>query len=182
MTLGILVKNIMTKSIVKVDYDKTVQEAAKRMAKHRVGSIIIIKGDNPIGIITETDLNKRVVALAKNPKKLKVKDIMSSPLVFVEPNNDISEIIEKMEKHKIRRVPVVKKGKIVGIVSHTDIARAYPMALDLLTTRLKMREYQPSIEESSTSGICEVCGNYSEDLQFEDDQWICEKCKENSIV
>jgi len=167
MKLGILAKEIMTKRIVTIDCEKTVQEAAKEMVKYRVGSIIVLKDGKPIGIITETDLNKRVVALAKDPTKLKVKEIMSSPIVFVKPNDDVGEIVEKMQKHKIRRFPVLKKGKIVGIVTHTDIARTCPLQMDLLTTRLKIREFQPMIEETSTSGICEVCGNYSEDLRFE---------------
>ena len=178
MPLGILIKEIMTKPIVKIDYGKTAQQAAKEMVKHRVGSIVVTKKNNPVGIITETDLNKRVVSLAKDPKKLKVEDIMSSPLVFATPNDDVSDVIEKMEKHKIRRLPILRKGKIVGIVTHTDIARTCPTALDLLTTRLKMRQTTPSIEESSTSGICEGCGNYSENLQFVNDQWVCEECRE----
>lgn len=178
MALGILVKDIMTKPIVKIDHRKTVQQTAKEMIRHRVGSIIVLKNNNPIGIITETDINKRVVALAKDPKKLKAKDIMSSPLVFAYPKDDVSELIEKMQRYKIRRLPVVRKGKIIGIVTHTDIARTCPTSLDLLTTRLKMREHPASIEESSTSGICEACGNYSEDLQFVDDQWVCQECRE----
>lgn len=178
MVLDISVKEIMTKPIVKIDYGKTVQQAAKEMVKHRVGSIVIIKKNNPIGIITETDITKRIVAPAKDPKKLKVEDVMSSPLVFASPDDDVSEVIEKMEKHKIRRLPILQKRKIVGIVTHTDIARSCPMALDLLTTRLKMRETNPSIEETSTSGICEACDNYSEDLEFTDDQWVCEACRE----
>lgn len=182
MPLGILIKEIMTKPIVKIDYGKTVQQAAKEMVKHRVGSIIVIKKNNSIGIITETDLNKRIVALAKDPRKLKVEDIMSSPLVFASPDDDVNEVIEKMEKNKIKRLPVLRKGKIVGIVTHTDIARTCPTALDLLTTRLKMRETTPSIEESSTSGICEACGNYSEDLQFANDQWVCEECREQEKI
>lgn len=178
MALGIRAKEIMTKRIVTIDLEKTVWEAAKRMTKHRIGSIIVLKGKNPIGIITETDLNKRVVALAKNPKKLKVKEIMSSPLVFINPNDDVSEIVKKMEKHKIRRFPVLSEGRIVGIVTHTDIARTCPTKLDILTTRLKMRQFAPTIVESSTSGICEVCGNYSEDLRFINDQWVCEGCRD----
>jgi malate dehydrogenase (oxaloacetate-decarboxylating) len=116
MTVGILVKDIMTKPAVKIDNNKTVQQAAKEMAKYRVGSIIIIKNKNPIGIITETDLNKKIVAPAKDPRKLKVVDIMSSPVVFSHPNEDIVAAVEKMERHKVKRLPVISKGKIVGII------------------------------------------------------------------
>jgi len=178
MALGILVKDIMTKPAVKIDYNKTVQQAAKEMAKYRVGSIIIIKNKNPIGIITETDLNKKVVAPAKDPRKLKIVNIMSSPVVFSHPNEDIATAVEKMERHKVKRLPVISKGKIVGIITNTDIARASPEMIDILNFRLKMRSELPSIKETSTSGLCEVCGEYSHDLRFVDDQWVCENCRE----
>jgi CBS-domain-containing membrane protein len=178
MSTGILVKNIMTKSVIQVNHDKTVQEAAKIMVNHRVGSIIVVKNSNPIGIITETDINKKIVALGKDPKKIKVADIMSSPIAFSNPNEDIMITVEKMKKHKIKRIPVVDKGKIVGIVTDTDIARASPDMLDILNFRLKMRENEASIIESSTSGLCESCGGYSDDLKFVDDQWICDNCRE----
>jgi CBS domain-containing protein len=116
----------MTRPVIKIEYNKNVQTASKIMAKHRVGSIIIVKKNKPIGIITETDLNKKVVARALDPKKLKVKDIMSSPLVFILPSEDIIAAVEKMKKHRIKRMPVVEHGEIVGIITDTDIARASP--------------------------------------------------------
>lgn len=178
MTIGILVKNIMSKPAIQINHDKTVQDAAQVMVKHRVGSIIVVKDSNPIGIITETDINKKVVAPGKDPRKLKTKDIMSTPLVFSNPDEDILVTVEKMKKHKVKRIPVVERGKIVGIVADTDVARASPDMLDILDFRLKMRSFKPSVEESVTSGICEVCGEHSVDLQFVDDQWVCENCRE----
>ena len=178
MTTGILVKNIMTKPAIQVNYNKTVQEASKTMVKYRVGSIIVVKNNNPIGIITETDINKKIVAPGKDPKKLKAEEIMSSPIVFSNPEEDILVTVEKMKKYRVKRIPVVNKGKIVGIVTNTDIARASPDMLDILNFRLKMREEGSSVRESSTSGICESCGGYSDDLRFVDDQWICERCRE----
>ncbi len=178
MVIGILVKKIMTKPVIKIEHNKNVQTASKIMVKHRVGSIIVVKNDKPIGIITETDLNKKVVSRALDPKKLKVKNVMSAPLVFISPTEDITTAVEKMKKYKIKRMPVVEGGKIVGILTNTDIARASPELLDVLNYRLEMRYYQPKIKETSTSGLCEVCGEYSENLVFEDDQWVCENCRE----
>jgi len=178
MTIGIFVRDIMTKPVVKIDFNKTVQQAAKEMAEHRVGSIVVIKNKNPIGIITETDLNKKVVAPAKDPRKLKIVDIMSSPVVFSHPDEDIVVAVEKMERYKVKRLPVISKGRIVGIITNTDIARASPEMIDILNFRLKMRTELPSIKETSTSGLCEVCGEYSTDLKFVDDQWVCINCRE----
>jgi len=178
MPIGILVKTMMTRPPVKIESNASVQAAAKEMVKHRVGSIIIVKKKNPIGIITETDLNKKIVARGKDPRKLKVMDIMSSPIVFTHPNDDLEVAVEKMEGHKIKRLPVVDKGKIVGVITNTDIARASPEMIDILNFRLKMRNELPAIKETSTSGICESCGGYSGDLRFENDQWVCENCRD----
>jgi len=177
METGIKVKNIMTKRIVTADGSVTVQEIAKKMVKSRVGSIIVTKKNKPVGIITETDINKRVVALAKDPKKLKAKDIMTSPIVYVKPKDDISGVVHKMKKYKIRRFPVVRDGKIVGILTNTDIARISPEMIDVLNLRLKMRTGMPAIEKGTTSGICEECENYSENLIFINSEWVCENCR-----
>jgi len=174
---GIKVKNIMTKKIVTGDFSENVQEISKKMVKQRVGSIIIMKNKNPIGIITETDINKRVVALAKDPKKLKASEIMSSPLICVGPEDDIVEVVKKMEKYRIRRFPVVDKGKIIGILTNTDIARISPEMIDVLNLRLKMRTGLPRIETGTTTGICESCENYSEDLMYVNGMWLCEECR-----
>ncbi len=177
MDMGIKVKNIMTKKIVSTDQNETVQKIAQKMAKQRVGSIIVTDKNRPVGIITETDINKRVVAVAKNPKKLKGKEIMSSPIIHVDPDDDVTNVVHKMEKFKIRRFPVVKKGKIVGILTNTDIARVSPEMIDVLNLRLKMRTGVSSIGKGTTTGICESCENYSEDLVFIDGKWICDNCR-----
>ncbi len=181
MKTGIEIKNIMTKRIVTAKYSDTVQEIAKKMAKKRVGSIIITKKDRPVGIITETDINKRIVAKARDPKKTKAENIMTSPIVHVNPKDDVSEVVEKMKKHKIRRFPVVRRGKIVGIVTNTDIARISPEMIEVLNLRLKMRTVEPRIEMGITAGICEECENYSQNLMFVNNQWVCEQCREQNI-
>ena len=181
MGIGILVKNIMTKPAVRIESSATAQRAAKEMVKHRVGSIIVVKNKNPIGIITETDLNKKIVVPAKDPRKVKTYEIMSSPIVSIQPNDDLEVAVEKMEKHKIKRLPVVNKGKIVGVITNTDIARASPEMIDILNFRLKMRSEIPLIREGSTLGICESCGGYSDDLKFKNDQWVCESCRDIEI-
>lgn len=178
MPIRVPVKEIMIKQPLVVDKETPVDKTAKLMAERRVGSVIVLDKNRPIGIVTDTDLTKRVVALAKDPKKLKVKEIMSAPLVFISPDDDYSIAVEKMKKHRIKRIPVIRKGKVVGILTTTDITRTIPDMLDLLEARLLMREKPPKIEETSTSGICEICGNYSENLTYENDQWVCEECKE----
>jgi len=176
MAIKVLVGKIMTKNPLTIDRNETVLKAAQYMSKKRVGCVIVVDNKKPVGILTDTDLTKRIVATARDPAKTKVGDVMSTPLIFVKPDDDYTVVVEKMKKHKIKRIPVLDKGKIVGILTTTDIARTVPEMIDILEARMEMKTSEPSIEESSTSGICEICGNYSDNLTFENDQWVCENC------
>ena len=114
----------------------------------------------------------------KEPDDLLIWARTQRDILFQAPNDDIQNAVEKMEKHKIKRLPVVENEKIVGIITNTDIARASPEMIDILNFRLKMRNQMPTIKESSTSGLCESCEEYSGDLKFENDQWVCENCRD----
>ncbi|MEM2175614.1 MAG: CBS domain-containing protein [Candidatus Micrarchaeia archaeon] len=179
MDLKIPVKKIMIKKVLTAKTTDSVMEVAKKMAENRVGSIIVEENGNPVGIITETDLTKKIVAKGKDPAKTEAKEIMSTPLVFVNSNVDASVAVEKMRKHKIKRLPVIENGKVVGILTTTDIATTIPEYVEILKERMRMRTTFPAIEDAITSGICEVCGNYSDNLVFKDDQWMCEDCRED---
>jgi len=174
----IFVKDIMTKPVVIVSINSSVYNAAKILTKNRVGTLIVVKNKNPVGIVTDTDIIKKVVAKAKNSKDIKIKDIMATPILFLSPNDNLLQAEERMRRHKIKRMPVIKNGKLLGIVSITDIARATPKMLDLLNFRLRMRQSEPLVEETPTSGICDSCENYSGDLEYINGRWLCEDCRE----
>jgi len=176
--VNIMVEDIMTKRVIMIDINKTLLDAGKKMANTRTGSIIITKENKPVGIITDSDIIKNVIAKNLKPSEIKIRDLMSSPLITVNPKEDIIEAERKMRKNKVKRLPVVDNGKLVGILTASDIARTCPEMLSLLQYRLEMRESMPEIMEESFSGICEACGNYSENLKFENEQWICESCRE----
>ncbi|MEM5777280.1 MAG: CBS domain-containing protein [Candidatus Aenigmatarchaeota archaeon] len=178
MKVKIPVKKMMIKKPVTAKTIDTVMEVAKKMAENRVGSTVIEENGKPIGIITETDLTKKIVALGKDPSKIKAEDIMSTPIVFVNPEDDYTMAVEKMKKHKIKRLPVIENGKVVGIITSTDIARTVPDFIEILKERINMKMSEPLLENAVTSGICEVCGNYSEFLIYDDEQWVCENCRE----
>ncbi len=170
--------DIMTKRPITVNINATAQSIAKIMSNKRVGTVIVVRRDKPIGIVTDTDLTKRVVALAKDPKKLKAKDIMSSPLIYASPSAKVDDVVSKMKRHRIKRIPIIEKGKLLGILTTTDIASSTPEMMDLLEARLLMREQEPFLGGGGTSGVCENCGNYSENLVFQNEQWVCEECRE----
>ena len=170
--------HIMTENPATVTENTTAQNIAKLMSNRRVGTVMVVKGDKAIGIVTDTDLTKRVVAHAKDPRKLKANDVMSKPLIFSKPGDSIEDVISKMRRHRIKRIPVIENEKLIGIISTTDVAKNAPAMMDLVEARIMMREEKPTFLEAETSGVCESCGNYSERLHFQNDQWVCRECRE----
>lgn len=174
----IIVKDVMSSPVLTVDLDKTTKNAADILRRRRRGSLIVTKNGKPVGIITDTDLIKNVVAKNLLPSKVKVKSIMSKPLVVISADSSILDATRKMKRNNIKRLPVMENKKLVGIVSLSDIARNSSEVIDLLEFKLQTKEQPTEIKEKSTSGICDSCGNYSADLQNANDQWICENCRE----
>jgi len=172
------VKDAMTKRIATIGENETVQVAAKTMKQWRVGSLIITNGKNPIGILTESDIIKKVVSKGISAGDVNTKEIMSSPLMFLSPHERLSDAATKMSSGKIRRMPVIKDGEVIGILTHTDIVRMSPAAIDILSERIKMRTGERIFPSEGNTGVCESCGNYSEKLIQVDDEWVCEDCNE----
>lgn len=163
-----------------VDESKNIKFAGELMRKTRRDSLIVIKKGKPIGILTDSDLIKKIIAKNVKPASARVKVIMSRPLVTVKPTDTVLEASRKMKRSNIKRLAVIDNGKLVGSLSLSDIARSSPEMIDLLEYKLKMREFPTEIKEKFTSGICESCGNYSDDLRNVYDQWLCESCREET--
>ena len=116
------VKDIMTKNVVTVGVNQTVSEAAELMASNGVSCLIILEGEAPIGIVTERDIVRRIVA-QKLSYETKTSEIMTNNLVTVDPDTSIKEAARLMSTNNIRRLPVVKQNKLVGIVVAADFVR-----------------------------------------------------------
>ena len=116
----LLIGNIMHKPVIMIEPDKSVLEAAKLMTKNNIGSLVINDNCN-IGIITESDIFKRVIAQGKDSKKTKVADVMTTPCKTVGPNADMFEASKIFHDNDIRRLPVVENCEVIGIVAVEDI-------------------------------------------------------------
>ncbi len=119
--------------------------AAKIMKERGRGSLVIVEKGKPVGIITERDLVRRVIAEEKNTAKTTVGDIMSEPLISVGPEATITSAANVMYKNSIRRLPVIEEGKLLGIVTTTDLAKSIQREAGrdeilLAMTRFKMIE------------------------------------------
>ena len=116
------VKDVMTKTVVTVESNKTVTEAAALMAENDVSNLIVLEDNMPIGIITERDFVRRVLAKEKSPKT-KISEVMSTPLRVIDPDATLKEAARRMVRKRIRRLPVIKDNKLVGIITAADFAR-----------------------------------------------------------
>lgn len=127
--LPIQVADVMTKQVVAVDSEATVREAVGLMNKFEIGCLIILTSDKVDGIVTERDILKRVVGDNKDADKTRIKEIMSKPVWIIEPNAELETALKNMLRMKIKKLPVVENGKLVGLLTLTDIARFQPELL-----------------------------------------------------
>ncbi len=119
-----MVKDIVAKKgpyVASIGREHTVLEAAREMNARRIGALVVTDGDNVVGIITERDVLTRVVALQMDPVKTKVEQVMTCPVACCRPETAISEVRQVMTDKRIRHIPVVEEGKLVGIVTIGDV-------------------------------------------------------------
>ena len=123
----------MTSPVITMRSNAKVSEAASAMCAHNIGSLVVVdRNEKPIGIITERDMIRKVVVTSKNPKSIDVTQIMSSPLVTGNPKMGLEDSAQLMINKQIKRLPIIDQGKIVGIVTFTDLIRAQPQIVSTL--------------------------------------------------
>lgn len=126
----VTVGQLMKKDLVTVDTGTSVIEAAKLMKTCNVGSVLVSREGRVIGIVTESDIVKKVIGSDRGPYFIPVEDIMSSPIVGIEERRPITEAADMMNKHRTRHLGVTKGGTLVGVVSVRDFLK--PVSIDEL--------------------------------------------------
>ncbi len=121
--VDILLKDIMVRKVITIDPDKTARDAARLMADNNISSVIVMKGDEIVGIVTERDLVRKVCANDIPSSKVNIVSVMSAPVITAESDLPIEAAVQRMFNNRIRRLPVVENGKLVGIVTISDIAK-----------------------------------------------------------
>jgi CBS domain-containing protein len=134
----ILVRDIMSKNIKTVRTDDSAHDAVVKMNKFDVGSIIVTNNNRPIGIITSKNILTRVVEPRLDAGTIRAKDIMSSPLMTIEPDASVEDAAKIMAQRRIKKLAVMDKDKILGILSTSDIVRANPTQLGILQELLRI--------------------------------------------
>jgi CBS domain-containing protein len=122
--MGKSVQDVMTSNPVSVVADNPVFEAAWIMKQEDVGIVPVVEGGRLVGTVTDRDIVTRVVAEGKDPQSVILREIASTDLVTVDPQQDLDDALRLMASHQVRRLPVVEEGgRLVGIVAQADVAR-----------------------------------------------------------
>jgi len=175
MRARVPVFEIMSQRPVTIAGDSNVAEASGVMRDKDIGSLIVVEDGRPVGIITERDIVTKVAALNRRPGDVSIRDIMTSPVVAVHPEEEVLEAAKLMSSRKIRRLAVVKEGRLVGMLTENDILRIWPQLLEVT------REYaRTGLETQLSRGIeghCEACGVYSANLVWDRNLLTCPECR-----
>ncbi|MFH0870185.1 MAG: CBS domain-containing protein [archaeon] len=177
MKTGYEVGNCMTIQPITISKDMTLAECARLMKDKHVGSLLVLEKGNLIGLVTEQDLVRKAMAENKDPTKTFVRDIMINELITIAPAEDIYEALKKMRDYNIRHLPVVERGKLAGFLTMKDILKIQPQLFDLIVERIELREEARKPLADEDEGVCDGCGNYSQELEEVDGTKLCPACR-----
>ena len=128
----ILVKDAMTTNVKTVTPDSPLVDVIQKMNKFEIGSVVVVQRRRPVGIITERDILRKIIEPWIDPKIVKAREIMSTPPITIKDDAPLEESAEVMMKNRMKKLPVVKNEKVIGIVTATDLARSAPRLINLL--------------------------------------------------
>lgn len=140
MKTGISVADAMTQKPVTIKPSATLKQCAELMAKKRVGSLVVEQKGEFVGIITERDLVRKVLAKNVSSAKTKVKNIMEETILTVMPEQDIFEAVNLMRDADVRQLPVVQDGRLLGLVTVKDVMKIQPDLFEILIQKYELRE------------------------------------------
>ncbi|MCX8175839.1 MAG: CBS domain-containing protein [Candidatus Bathyarchaeota archaeon] len=173
----IKVCDIMKAPVVTIDENESISCVAKLMVEKNVGSVVVVDvSKKPVGIITAADIVKRVVAKNVLPSKVKSKDVMSKPVVTIFPQATVNEAITRMRNFGVKRLVVMDKGEVVGIVSSLEILNIKPKLLEVSLEKIRLGVLPTRVEGAPLTGYCESCGQWSETLFESNGKLVCEEC------
>jgi len=128
--------NGKSKEVHSISPDATVYDALKEMSDREIGALIVMKGEKVVGIISERDYARKIILKGKSSKDTMVKEVMSSTLINVKPENSVEECMILMTGKHVRHLPVFDKGKFVGIVSIGDVVKSIISKQEMLIEQL----------------------------------------------
>ncbi len=177
MTTRVVVRDIMNSPVISAAPGDSISSVAKRMKSERIGSIVIMEHDKPVGLVTDFDIVVNGVAKG-DASKLKAKDVMQD-LHTIESEESITEAARLLRRHNIKRLGVVYKNRLVGIISASDVIAVTPDLVDVVSEKAAIIRGELGITRPArkVSGYCDECGEWSDSLQYEEEQFVCEVCR-----
>lgn len=177
MTKGkVIVREAMKTNPVIVPPDITVQEAAALMRSRKVDSCFV-GFEKPLGIVTERDIVRKVVAENINPSEITIDGIMTTPIVVIDPFASLQDALQMMKKCNVRRLPVIEHNRLIGVITQQDILKITPVLKEISLEWYEISQRDESYYKKQIfSGICEDCGTLSSQLRNIDGKLLCEDC------
>jgi CBS domain-containing protein len=178
MTTRVLVRDIMNSPVVSASPSDTVRDIAKKMKEEKIGSIVIMEKDKPVGIVTDWDIVSNGVVKDAKPSQIKAKDVMKD-IHTIESEESITEAARVLRKHNIKRLGVIYKNRLVGIISSSDVIAVTPDLVDIVSEKAAIIRGELGIARPAgkVSGYCDECGEWSDLLQYDEGTFICEVCR-----
>jgi CBS domain-containing protein len=179
MTTRVIVRDIMNSPVVSASPSDNVRDIAKKMKEEKIGSIVIMDKDKPVGIVTDWDIVSNGLAKDARPSMIKVKDVMQE-IHTIESEESITEAARQLRKHNIKRLGVVYKKRLVGIISSSDVIAVTPDLVDVVSEKAAIIRGELGRPAGNVSGYCDECSEWSDLLQYDEGTFICEVCRGES--
>lgn len=176
MNGDVTIKEVMTDGVIAIEQDKTVQEAAQLLREEWIRGLVVVENGEAVGIVVCRDIAYQVDAENRDPTDTKVEDIMSTDLIVAEEEELLDDVAMAMLKNNVSRIPVVRDDMLVGILTQSDILRAWPGFAEIMEEKEEL-DAPASPREKTTEGVCEECENYSEELKEASGRLLCEECR-----
>jgi CBS domain-containing protein len=145
--MALMVGDVMVKNVITVHSDQTVRHAALVMSVKEIGCLVVLEKNRVVGIVTELDLIRRVIAASRDPDETLVRDVMSTPPVVAKPGLGLEDAVKLMFVHKIKKLIVAQEvneeKKLIGLVTLTDIARLEPALIETLKALFEANKEAP---------------------------------------
>ncbi len=171
------IREVMNSPVITGSEDDTVRDIAKRMTDCNVGSVVIMRGQKAVGIVTDGDIVSKVVAKNKKPSEVLAKDAMSTPLVTIGDDKDVTEAARLMRKKYVKRLGVTDEGKLMGMVSISDIVSVTPEIYAVISEKARMMASQAMGRTVHLAGICDSCEQWADSLARVEGRFLCYECR-----
>lgn len=176
MNDNIEISEVMTEGVIAIEKEKNVVDAAQLLEEEGIRGLVVVDEGEAVGVIVCRDIAYQVVAEGREPSEVSVEDVMSGDLIVAEEDEYLSEVAMAMVRNNVSRVPVVRGDMLVGILTQSDILRAWPGFAEVIGEEREMEEPATPNPESQ-DGYCESCENYSEELMEKDGMLLCPECR-----